>query len=276
MPMYTAASPGNLLPKFSAPADGATIARRASLLHTRTGVAEKETPLGVLPALEVVVAGAEPTNAVAPARTTKSPKPNLAFIVPPLQTRSPRPHEAARAEPRPVGGSRARRRIVLDPEDRRIGVRRNQCHIDRRRRTARVADLPRLVAVLDERGSVRRVRPVGGRVALRIDVRHFARLHRHEHEARVVMPAAVAAWLEGDRLHTNVGRTLCLELDPVAVQLNDLVEIGLSDERRNRACTDRSESHGRKRSDHGDTDDRRQETPRLPILAHELPPFHFA
>src|SRR5213082_2012106 len=96
--MYTAASPGNLLPKFSAPADGGTIARRASLLHTRTGVAEKDAPLEVLPALDVVVAGAEPTNAVAPARTTRRPKPNLTFIVPPLQTRSPRRHEAARAQ----------------------------------------------------------------------------------------------------------------------------------------------------------------------------------
>src|SRR6266511_422531 len=97
MPMYTAASPGNLLPKFSGPADGGTIARRASLLHARTGVAEKDAPLEVLLALEVVVAGAEPTNAVAPARTTTRAKPNLAFIVPPLQTRSPRPREAARA-----------------------------------------------------------------------------------------------------------------------------------------------------------------------------------
>src|SRR6266540_4220716 len=97
MPMYTAASPGNLLPKFSAPAAGGTIARRASLLHTRTGVAEKDAPLEVLPTLEVVIAGAEPTNAVAPARTTRRAKPNFAFIVPPLQTRSPRPREAARA-----------------------------------------------------------------------------------------------------------------------------------------------------------------------------------
>src|SRR3954447_13489894 len=91
MPMYTAASPGNLLPKFSRPADGGTIARRASLLHTRTGEAENDAPF------DLPVAGAEPTNAVAPARTTRSAKRDLAFIVPPLRTRAPRPHEAARA-----------------------------------------------------------------------------------------------------------------------------------------------------------------------------------
>src|SRR6266536_2434995 len=91
MPMYTAASPGNLLPKFSAPADAGTIARRASPLPTTTGAAHTDAP-SALP-----VAGAEPTNAVAPARITRRLKPNLAFIVPPLQTRSPQPHEAARA-----------------------------------------------------------------------------------------------------------------------------------------------------------------------------------
>src|SRR5215472_17973272 len=41
MPMYTAASPGNLLPKFSGPAEGGTIARRASLLQATTGAADK-------------------------------------------------------------------------------------------------------------------------------------------------------------------------------------------------------------------------------------------
>src|SRR6266545_7088610 len=55
-----------------------------------------------------------------------------------------------------LGASRTRRRIVLDPEDGWIGVRRNQGRIDRRRRIRHVADLGRLVAVLDEDGSVRR------------------------------------------------------------------------------------------------------------------------
>src|SRR5438105_13134893 len=84
MPMYTAASPGNLLPKFSGPADGGTIARCASLLHTSTGVAENDAPLEVLPALEVVVAGAEPINAVAP-RTTTRAKNDRDFIVAPFR-----------------------------------------------------------------------------------------------------------------------------------------------------------------------------------------------
>src|SRR4051794_9943193 len=86
MPMYTAASPGNLLPKFSGPADGGTIARRASLLHTATGEAEKDAPF------DLPVAGAEPANAFAPVRTTRSAKANLAFMVAPLRTRAPRPH----------------------------------------------------------------------------------------------------------------------------------------------------------------------------------------
>src|SRR5438552_17911416 len=120
--------------------------------------------------------------------------------------------------------SRARRGIVLDPEDGWIRVRRNDRRVDRRRGAARVADVPRLVPVLDEHGSVRRVRSVGRRVALRINLGHLARLHRHECEAWVVMPAAVAAWIERDHPDTNVGRTLCLELDPVAVQLDGLVE----------------------------------------------------
>src|SRR3954454_11595295 len=102
MPMYTAASPGNLLPKFSRPADGGTIARRASLLHASTGEADKDAPF------DLPVACAEPTNAVASTRTTRSAKPNLAFIVPPLRTRAPRPHEAARhretGPPRPPPG----------------------------------------------------------------------------------------------------------------------------------------------------------------------------
>src|SRR6266511_5406764 len=93
MPMYAAASPGNLLPKFSGPAEGGTIARRASLLQTRTGVADKDAPA------DLPVAGAEPTNAVAPTRTTRRANADLDFMVPPLPTRSPRRHEAARARP---------------------------------------------------------------------------------------------------------------------------------------------------------------------------------
>src|SRR5438445_2683800 len=84
MPMYTAASPGNLLPKFSDPADGGTIARRASLLQTSTGVADKDALLDVLPILEVVVASAAPTNAVAP-RTTTRTKNDRDFIVAPFR-----------------------------------------------------------------------------------------------------------------------------------------------------------------------------------------------
>src|SRR6266542_1478502 len=96
MPMYTAASPGNLLPKFSAPADGGTIARRASLLQSRTGAADKDAPVGVLPTREVVVAGAAAAYAAAPTRTTRTAKANLDFIVAPFPTRSPRRREAAR------------------------------------------------------------------------------------------------------------------------------------------------------------------------------------
>src|SRR6266511_6109479 len=99
MPMYTAASPGNLLPKFSAPADGGTIARRASLLQSRTGAADKDAPVGVLPTREVVVAGAAAAYAAAPTRTTRTAKANLDFIVAPFPTRSPRRREAARVAP---------------------------------------------------------------------------------------------------------------------------------------------------------------------------------
>src|SRR5437588_198811 len=60
MPMYTAASPGNLLPKFSAPADGGTIARRASLLQSRTGVTEKDATLSLVAARARGVAGTLP------------------------------------------------------------------------------------------------------------------------------------------------------------------------------------------------------------------------
>src|SRR5213079_1512881 len=136
----------------------------------------------------------------------------------------------------------ARRRIVLDPKDGRIGVRRNECRVDGRRSTTRVTDLLRLVAVLCEHRSVRRVRPVGRPVALRIELGYLARLDGHEGEARLVIPAAVAAWREGDRLDTNVGRTLCLELDPVTVQLHGLVVVRLrNEERRHPSGTGRSD-----------------------------------
>src|SRR3954466_12125523 len=89
-----------------------------------------------------------------------------------------------------VGASRARWRIVLDPEDRWIGARGDQGRVDRRRRTAHVADLLRLVAVLDKNGSVRGVTPVGRPVAVGIELGHLARQDRYEIEARLVIPAA--------------------------------------------------------------------------------------
>src|SRR3954463_3762816 len=175
-----------------------------------------------------------------------------------------------------VGASRTWRRIVFDPEDGWIRVRRNLCRVDRRWRAAHVADLLRLVAVLDEHGSVRGVRPVGRPVALGIELGHLARQDRYEIEARLVIPAAVATWSEGDRLDTNVGRILGLELDPVAVQVDGLVVIGLRDEkRRHPSGTGRSESHGRDGSDHRNSDGRNDQTPVVPIHPwHDLcPPF---
>src|SRR6266496_692459 len=135
MPMYTAASPGNLLPKFSGPADGGTIARRASVLQTRTGVAEKDAPF------DLPVAGAEPTNAVVPARITRRLKPNLAFIVPPLETRSPQPHEAARAR---RAGPPAQPRDSTTPRTRKSRSRpRGRGSTARRRRAPPHASFPR-------------------------------------------------------------------------------------------------------------------------------------
>src|SRR3954463_2613007 len=165
-----------------------------------------------------------------------------------------------------VGASRTWRRIVFDPEDGWIRVRRNLCRVDRRWRAAHVADLLRLVAVLDEHGSVRGVGPVGRAVAEGIELGHLARKDRYEIDARLVIPAAVATWSERDRLDTNVGRTLGLELDPVAVQLDGLVVVRLRDEkRRHPSGTGRSESHGRDGSDDRNTGGRNDQTPLVPV-----------
>src|SRR3954451_20301 len=171
-----------------------------------------------------------------------------------------------------VGASRARWRIVFDPEDGWSRVRRNLCRVDRRRRSTHVADLLRLVAVLDKHGSVRGVGPVGRAVAEGIELGHLARKDRYEIEARLVIPAAVAAWSERDRLDTNVGRTLGLKLDPVAVQLDGLVVVRLRDEkRRHPSGTGRSESYGRDGSGYCDTDGGDDETPVVPVHpGHDL------
>src|SRR4030095_8726493 len=97
-------------------------------------------------------------------------------------------------------------------------------------------------------------------------------------DAWLVIPAAVATWREGDRLDTNVGRILCLELDPVAVEVNGLVVVGLRDEKRHHpSATGRSESNGRERSDHGDTHDRSEQMSVLPFHPwHNLAPLPVA
>src|SRR5213592_830479 len=102
MPMYTAASPGNLLPKFSGPAVGGTIEHRASVLQKATGVvaagyaaAGAHCVVGGAPTL-----GAAPTKPMAPRRTTsRATNATLEVTVPPFPTGSPRRHEAARARP---------------------------------------------------------------------------------------------------------------------------------------------------------------------------------
>src|SRR6476660_5235694 len=91
IPMYTAASPGNLLPKFSGPAVGGTIARRASLLQKSTGAAE------IVACRDL--AGAEPTNPVAPISATSAAISHLAFIAAPFGTRPPRRRAAAGVPP---------------------------------------------------------------------------------------------------------------------------------------------------------------------------------
>src|SRR6188768_2142682 len=105
MPMYTAASPGNLFPKFSGPkmpaGPAGTIAHRASVLQKATGVfaaakfavgAHWVAGAGVAPA-----PGPAPTKEIAPARTAA--KASLDLTIAPFRTEPPRPHESARAEP---------------------------------------------------------------------------------------------------------------------------------------------------------------------------------
>src|SRR5947207_12509182 len=92
MPMYTAASPGNLLPKFSEPkmppGPAGTIAHRASVLQKAIGVGAA----GYSAAGAHCVGGGAPTpgpapaNATAARRTTR--RANLDFTVPPLLTGS--------------------------------------------------------------------------------------------------------------------------------------------------------------------------------------------
>src|SRR3954466_8907473 len=55
--------------------------------------------------------------------------------------------------------------------------------------------------------------------------RHRARLHSHDHDARMVMPSAVAPRTDDDLLDADVGRILRLELDAVAVLVQRVVEI---------------------------------------------------
>src|SRR6266545_68813 len=80
MPMYTAASPGNLFPKFSAPkmppGPAGTIARRASLLQSATGVAASEaaSACGIRP---------EPDGALAipSAMSAAATRPNIVRLI---------------------------------------------------------------------------------------------------------------------------------------------------------------------------------------------------
>src|SRR5512132_2512779 len=95
--------------------------------------------------------------------------------------------------------------------------------------------------------------------------RHRTRLHSDDHDARVVMPAAAAARTEYVLLDSDVGRTFRLELDPVAVLMNCLVQVP-GDERwlpheseRRVGC----ESHGRERSHHQNPDSRGSPLPLL-------------
>src|SRR6516225_3940172 len=78
MPMYTAASPGNLLPKFSVPktpfGPAGTIAHRASVLQKATAVAAAAKPAAGAHCVAGGVAptpGPAPTNAAAPRRAIR-------------------------------------------------------------------------------------------------------------------------------------------------------------------------------------------------------------
>src|SRR5579862_8615616 len=104
IPMYTAASPGNLLPKFSGPkipaGPGGTIAHRASVLQKATGV----VAAGYCAAgAHCVVGGVAPELGPAPTSTTPVERAarsaNLDFTCPPFLTGSPRRRGAARDRP---------------------------------------------------------------------------------------------------------------------------------------------------------------------------------
>src|SRR5213078_240244 len=101
MPMYTAASPGNLLPKFSEPkippGPAGTIAHRASVLQKATGVVAAGS---FAAGAHWVVGGgvAPPTgpalmSVVTPRRAAR--RSSLDFTVPPFPTGSPRRRGAA-------------------------------------------------------------------------------------------------------------------------------------------------------------------------------------
>src|SRR5262249_24494617 len=123
MPMYRAASPGNLLPKFSVPklppGPGGTIAHLASVLQKAIGVvAAGEAAAGG----HWVVGGVEvaPAPARAPSRTTTpettARRANLDFIAAPFVTGSPARHGAAGGSPaerpgRPRGSTASDRRL---------------------------------------------------------------------------------------------------------------------------------------------------------------------
>src|SRR6266545_947712 len=86
------------------------------------------------------------------------------------------------------------------------------------------------------------------------------RRHSHDHDARVMMPAAVTTSTDDDFLDADVGRTFRLELDAVAVQLDRVVKVRGDEDFRPRDSEQvrrvGSESHGRERSDHRNSDGR--------------------
>jgi hypothetical protein len=149
----------------------------------------------------------------------------------------------------------ASRGVVLDPEYGRVGVRSNVRDVNRRSIGAR--RLHRRVATLDEHATVRKARPVGHRAAVRLHEGHGTRLHGHDDDARVVMPAGVAARSEVELLDPDVGRIFGLELDPVAVGLDCMIEVCRGKSRRRSSRTGRSLSNGRdNRCDHRDSEHR--------------------